>query len=237
MVRAFTLLDLVYPRTCAGCGAAVGPGLRYLCWECMAATPWIRDPFCALCGDPVDGRVGHEYTCAWCVERRPRFDGARSAVRYRGPLREALHVFKYQLGTHLAPDLVTMLSACVRTHFARVPFDAVTFVPLHPRKERERTYNQARILARGVARALDLPLLAGCLRRARDTVAQADLTASERRRNVRLAFEAGERAWLEGRTLLLVDDVMTTGATVDECARALKKGGAAGVYVATVARG
>ena len=152
-------------------------------------------------------------------------------------MRTALHAFKYDQATALSADLVTLLQACVSTHFADVAFDAVTFVPLYPTRERDRTYNQARLLAEGVAERLDVPLLARGLRRVRPTPSQTNLNAAARRANVKGAFEALEPQWLEGRCVLLLDDVMTTGATLNECAGVLKRAGAAAVYVATVGRG
>jgi len=132
---------------------------------------------------------------------------------------------------------VSLLHACVNTYYAAVQFDAVTFVPLHARRERERTYNQAQLLAKGLAACMKIQLLSNALRRVGFTRTQTDLNARQRRANVRGAFRALQPDWLEGRTILLVDDVMTTGATVGECARVLKEGEAAAVYVVTVARG
>ena len=138
---------------------------------------------------------------------------------------------------HLSVDLGMFLVACVRTHYSVGDIDAVLFVPLYRRRERERTYNQAGLLAAEVAAALDRPLLSRCLFRRRATRSQTELAANQRRQNVRGAFETANESWIEGRRLLLVDDVMTTGATVDECALVLKQAGAAGVRVATLARG
>ena len=234
---AATVLDLIYPRSCACCGKPMGTEAMNICWDCRAGFDFIAEPFCKLCGDPVDGMVEHEFLCSSCQDRRPHFVAARSAVRYRGDLRHALWAFKYGGATFLDQDFGVLLAACVRTHYPAVSFDAVVFVPLYPKRERERTYNQSRLLAAGVAGALGSPFLGGSLRRVRATRTQTDLTADQRRANVRGAFRACNEDWLDGRTMLLVDDVMTTGATVNECAGALKKAGAAGVYVVTVARG
>jgi len=232
-----TFLDLVYPRSCAGCGAPVSRNSTHICWDCLASFDIITSPFCSICGDPADGVIEHDYTCSWCKRHRPYFDLARSAVLYRGAVRNALHSFKYEYITCLSRDFISLLSACIDVYYPKICFDAVTFIPLYPRKERKRTYNQARLLANGLARILELPLLSNCLHRVRSTVSQTDLTASARRANVSGAFAAVEKGWLEGRRLLLVDDVMTTGSTVNECAKVLKQAGAAGVYVVTVARG
>lgn len=210
----------------------------HLCWECLAALSIVTEPFCAQCGDPVDGVTGVAYRCSWCRRHEPRFALARSAVRYRGPIRAALHAFKYNRDVCLADDLGRLLAACVQAHFSAVRFDGVTGVPLYARRERVRTYNQSSLLAQAAGRRLGIPPLpARTVRRVRDTPTQTGLTAAQRRANVRHAFVVPDATWLEGRTVLLVDDVMTTGATVSECARVLRESGAAGVYVVTVARG
>jgi len=229
--------DWFYPRACAGCGDGSPTAGRYLCWDCLARVDFIRPPYCELCGDPVPGRIGHAYTCAWCSARRIHFRQARSAARYDGPLAQMIRDFKYHGHLWLARDLAGLLEAVVRTHFEEALFDVVTAVPLHPLKERMRGYNQSAMLAEVLARKLDLPFYARLMFRRRPTPTQTHLTAEQRIANVRDAFGTRWCRWLEGRRVLLVDDVMTTGATVNECARALIAGGAATVDVVTVARG
>lgn len=233
---ARALLDLVYPRACAGCGGVPEAG-GHLCWDCRAAMPVIQPPFCSHCGDPVDGRVDRGYVCSWCCSERPAYTRARSALRYRGPVRELLQALKYHRAAHLRADLAGYLAACVSTHFPREVFDAVTAVPLHARRERERSYNQSALLAGALASRLRVPYDWCCLRRDVATPTQTALTAAQRRTNVSRAFSAPDAEWVRGRRLLLVDDVMTTGATVGECARVLRAAGAASVHVVTVARG
>ncbi|NQT93641.1 MAG: ComF family protein [Lentisphaerae bacterium] len=230
-------LDLVYPRICAGCGTGVEGAQTHMCWTCRSDLPVISFPYCSTCGDPVDGEVTHEYQCSWCLRGHPQFDLARSAVRYRGSVRRMLQAFKYEKVTGLEQDFVPLLAGSVGVHYGEVFLDAVLAVPLHPVRERDRTYNQAGLLARGLARTLGLPAASHCLRRVLRTRTQTNLTARERRENVARAFHARNEDWIEGRRLLLVDDVMTTGATVNACAGVLKEAGAAGVYVLTVARG
>ena len=231
------LANLLYPRACLACRGAAGGEGGFLCWDCRAGFDYIVWEYCALCGDPIEGVAGHEFRCSACQDRRPAFDLARSSVRHRGTFRNALWAFKYENAICLAADFAQLLEGCVRAHYGRVALDAVTCVPLHSRKERERTYNQSALLGRETARRLGLPFFGGCLVRTRDTSTQTRLSAAARRRNVHGAFAVRAAEWIEGRTLLLVDDVMTTGATVDECARALKRADAAGVYVATLGRG
>ncbi|MFH0954425.1 MAG: ComF family protein [Verrucomicrobiota bacterium] len=231
------LLDLVYPRTCAGCGGPVDPESLHVCWDCLSRVTYVQPPYCSRCGDPVDGRVDDAFVCYHCAESEPFFERARSAARYRGVLQDLLREFKYREGLWLRHELARLLEACVTAHYEPDGIDAVAFVPLYPARRRERGFNQAELLAGSLARRLRKPLLGRCLVRVRPTGSQTNLTAPQRASNVRGAFETRRRRRLEGRNVLLVDDVMTTGATVNECARALKEGGAARVYVVTVARG
>lgn len=231
------IMDVVFPRACSGCGAAVGGEALYLCWNCLAALPIIRPPFCRICGDPIDGVADGDFACPACIRRPPHFDLARSAARYRGGSRDILQDFKYHGAVWLARDLNALLLACFRTHFSELAIDAIGWVPLYPARERERSYNQSRLLAWELAASLRLPELPPVLRRVRPTPTQTHLTVSERTANVRGAFAIKNPSAVSGVRLLLIDDVMTTGATVNECARVLKAAGADKVHVLTVARG
>ena len=158
-------------------------------------------------------------------------------MRFEGVVTSLIHDFKYHHALWLEEELTDLLQACVGAHYGGLAFDAVCAVPLHPVRRRERGFNQAALLAARLARRLRLPWRRGGLVRARDTGTQTHLTARERLSNVKGAFEAGgDRRW-GGKRLLLVDDVMTTGATVSACAEALKRAGAASVHVVTLARG
>jgi ComF family protein len=232
-----TALDLIFPRHCAGCGGPAADGQEgYVCGDCQAAVQPVTEPFCARCGDPIDGEAAKSFTCSLCVRSEPAYDLARSAVRYRGPVRALLHQFKYSEGTYLAADLGRLLAACVEAHYDPGLVDLVAFVPLFHRRERERSYNQSRLLAAELGKRFDRPVLRG-MRRVRDTGTQTRLHMAGRIENVKGAFVVTEPSWVRGKTILLVDDVMTTGATVGEAASALKRAGAWRVLVATVARG
>ncbi len=229
-------LDILYPRVCTVCGGAAEGG-HYICWDCLAGLPFIRDPYCSLCGDPLEGSVEHDFVCSWCMRNRPAFDMARSAVRYRGAVGHLLQRYKYHHATYLSYDLCLLLAGCVRAHLLKDGIDAIAYVPLHPRKARSRSYNQSRLLAEHLSHHLHIPVERNTLRRVRWTSTQTRLHAEARRMNVMGAFQCCIPDWVEGRRWLLIDDVMTTGATVDACARVLKENGARRVVVATVARG
>jgi ComF family protein len=185
----------------------------------------------------VAGDVQHDYTCYACSRKTPQFDFARSAVRYEGGVGEALRALKYDSALWVVDDLVSLLDACVRAEYDGVGFDCVVPVPLFPSRRRFRGFNQSALLAKALARRMGIPYQGKCVRRIRPTTTQTGLTASQRAANVSRAFRSGFFVRQEGRKILLVDDVMTTGATVDACAAALKEGGAASVHVVTVARG
>ena len=183
------------------------------------------------------GDIQHDYTCFACARETPAFEQARSAVRYEGAVGSALRSLKYSHSLWVIQDLVDLLFACVQAEYSGIEFNQVTSVPLHPSRRRERGFNQSALLGRALASRLCIPFREGLLRRVHPTVSQTGLTAPQRTANVCGAFRIGLFARPEGRRILLVDDVMTTGATVNACASVLKKGGAAAVYAVTVARG
>lgn len=231
------LLDLIYPRVCAACGCIVSRGRHYICWDCFTDFSVISNPYCNICGDPAEGMIENEYTCSWCVNHAPCFDLARSAVRFRGYVKDLLHDYKYSGDIHLTVDLTELICSSVSMHYNRELFDAVVAVPLHAHKERNRTYNQSALLARKVGKSMGIRYVADCLQRLRFGSSQTGCNARQRKLNVKGAFSPSWPDWIKGRTLLLVDDVMTTGATVNEVSRELKLAGAARVCVVTVARG
>jgi len=231
------MLGWLYPRNCSACGVSAPEPLSHFCWECLSASLKIEPPFCARCGDPVSGMIEHDYICFFCKKTEPAFLRARSAFRYEGAVAEALRALKYRGALHVVPDLAELLAACVRAEYFEAAFDVVAAVPLHPARLRARGSNQSALLARALARRLGIPYAARLTRRTRPTPTQTGLTAPERADNVRNAFKTGSARRLKGKHVLLVDDVMTTGATVNACAHALKRGGAVSVSAVTVARG
>jgi ComF family protein len=243
-VRAWldAALDLVFPALCPVCDAPLGPGRRDpLCGACWTAVRRLEPPLCARCGRPLAPDVpeampdggARPTTCATCAVDPPPFHWARAAAEYAGPLREALHALKYRGKVALARPLsALLLEQCAPARPVRL--DAVVPVPLARDRERERGFNQAALLAERVARAWGAPCRPGWLVRRRATAPQSELTAEARRANVRAAFRAS--AAVGGRHVVLVDDVLTTGATAAECARALLAERAASVGVVSVAR-
>ncbi len=221
------------------CQTRLGPDRRDpLCGGCWAQIARLQPPYCVVCGVPAAseasvGIPGASAPCLACQGDLPPFDYARAAAPYQDPLRSAVHAFKFHGKRALARPLADLVvEQCARSLPAAA--DALVPVPLAPVRERERGFNQAALLAERVGQALARPVRPRWLGRTRPTRPQSELAADERRRNVRGAFRAAPA--VAGRHVLVIDDVLTTGATAAECARALRAAGARIVGVLTVAR-
>jgi ComF family protein len=230
------LLALVYPPHCAQCGADTAAGV-HLCADCAAEARKIEAPFCARCSEPFSGAITGTFTCANCADRPLYFDAAVTRYLSRGVVREFIHRFKYDGHFYLRHPLADWMAAALEDDRLRTPaVDAFVPVPLHSARFREREFNQAEVLARLLTRRTGIPLLPA-LQRTRYTTTQTRLDRHERMENLRNAFRVRQTRDVINRHLVLVDDVFTTGSTVDECARVLRDAGAASVRVITVARG
>jgi ComF family protein len=230
------LASLFYPAHCVNCEVPLDEH-GYLCTACGDSAWRIKPPFCAVCSQPFEGAIGGQFSCVNCSERRFHFDCAVSAYRSRGVVRELIHRFKYNQELYLRHPLAEWLAGSLDDpRIASRPFDFFVPVPLHPVRLREREFNQSRVLAEMLSAKTGAPVL-DCLRRVRQTRTQTRFDRAERMENLLNAFEARMLPAVQDQRLLLVDDVLTTGSTVAECARVLIEAGAASVRVITVARG
>jgi ComF family protein len=218
-------LDLLFPPRCVGCRQAGA----WLCVECMRHIPRVEPPFCVRCGDAV----ADSELCARCQISPLQINRIRSVAYFEGVLCRAMHWFKYRSRTVLAEPLGELMAAYWMEH--AMPIDVVVPVPLHASRLRERGYNQAALLAREMARRAGLVVDEQALVRQRATAPQVKLDVDQRRENVRAAFRCSSNG-LAGKRVLLIDDVCTTGATLEACAIALVEGGARGVQALTLAR-
>jgi ComF family protein len=233
--------NLVYPALCQICRAARAEFSEgYVCrdcWEKPGNVEFILPPFCRKCGLPFEGEITVEFTCPNCTELDLSFVCARSAVKAKGAVLEAIHRYKYAKELWFEEFLSELLLKASTPFFAQEKYDMIVPVPLHPKKEREREFNQAERLARRLASAVDLPVVPGVLQRDLYTVTQTLLNRKDRARNVAGAFRLKKDVNLTGKSVVLVDDVFTTGATTNACAKTLLSAGADRVVVWTVARG
>jgi ComF family protein len=236
-------IDLIYPPRCSICEKFLWKNRArkdqqelLFCNPCFDGFSEITSPLCPTCGRPFASEVDEDHLCENCLRKRPYYDAMRAPYLFEGGIMEAIHQFKYAGKSHLAKSLGPLLSSFAKKWLGKLDGYLIMPVPLHPRRLRERAFNQSLLLARYVAAlpALELDFLS--LKRIRYTQPQTGLKTDERRKNVLWAFEIADRKVVKGRTVLLVDDVATTGNTLNECARTLKRAGAREVFCLTLAR-
>jgi ComF family protein len=230
------VLDLVFPPLCIGCRAPVGePGA--FCATCWQAIAFLEGPMCDCCGVPFEFDTGGATQCAGCLARPPAYDKARAVMRYDEHSRGPILALKHGDRLDLTPGFTRWLDRGGRALLDET--DVILPVPLHAARLWTRRYNQAAELARALARLCGKSVELLALTRARATPSQGAMrSAKARRRNMLGAFRVSPRhkSAIAGRNVLLIDDVLTTGATVDACARALKRAGAGKVFVLALAR-
>ena len=219
-------LDLLFPRWCVGCGREGG----FICPVCLKSLPRVIPPLCPRCGLPQSSANLSPSCLGWSAE----IDGIRAPFRFEGVIRQAIHELKYRNLRALAGLLARLLNDYLLEN--PLPAQVLVPVPLHPKRLRERGYNQSYLLAKELGKLARLPVVDDCLVRERHSLPQARTSSvGERRGNVADAFACRHRR-LENKQVLLIDDVSTSGATLDACARALKRAGAASVWGLTLAR-
>ena len=238
---AGALASIVFPAPCGVCGEILDNASRIpICRSCLALlTPW-NAPMCPRCGRPFVSSVAVEGLapplCHGCRRGLYDFDFARSYGAYGTAMARAIVLLKYNQVTPLADWFAGRLLPLAREHASQFAADVVVPVPLHPARQRERGYNQAELIARSLAKRLGLPCRPFLLVRTRPRPEKLRLTLGERWRSVRNAFDIRKGAQVDKLRVLLLDDVMTTGATLDACSRALRQAGASYVAAMTVAR-
>ena len=235
-------LDFLYPPLCEICGVGLKHG-RALCEPCAVDLPRLAAPFCKSCGEAFEGEINGEFACPNCAKLKFSFEFARPAMVRDPRTLDLIHRLKYGREIHLAAELGrlgqeafsdTRLEPALIEKWPLVP------VPLYYKRQQVRHFNQAHELARAIAIGTELPLL-DALQRIRSTETQTLLSRKQRLENLRGAFSLTRRArkWIENNSsgAILIDDVLTTGSTVDECAKVLRQGGFKRVFVLTIMRG
>ena len=228
--------DILFPERCLACGTGlkVRQGISY-CPSCFKDVRLIQEPFCTVCGRPFDKSAGKGHLCSDCLKNRWHFTRARAAVYYQEPIAGAVKVFKYSGKMY---GLETF-AALAHQYYLQCPLpepDLILPVPLHPKRLRRRGFNQALVLGRKLFPESKKRIDPYILERHQWTSVQTGLNGLERRRNVKNAFRIKNPEKIKNKKILLVDDVFTTGATVNECSRILLKNKAADVEIFTFAR-
>ncbi|MCC6157564.1 MAG: ComF family protein [Deltaproteobacteria bacterium] len=235
LTAARRVFDTIFPPVCVLCGGlAAGPDTG-VCARCDAALPRILPPYCRVCGAPFESGLASR-ACLDCMSDPPPYALARAPLRYEGEARRSILAFKFRLGVHRARGFADLLASVVSMGVTWSDFDIAAPVPLHPRRLRERGYNPPLLIARRLLRQTPVALRPELMQRVRDTPPQRGLSRAGRRDNVRSAFAVRDGETVAGLRVLLIDDVLTTGATAAECARVLMRAGAARVGVVTLAR-
>jgi ComF family protein len=234
------VLNLIYPESCLICSAPVARqqdcGVCDSCWAKALKLEIVR-PWCPSCGIPFQTfDPGPEHLCSECSRETPPFSGARSFGYYRAELSRLVQGLKFEGRKNLSGLLSPLMAQAFVNSWDHRQIDQIVPVPLHPKRRRERGFNQAAVLARGLARLIGLPCCEQALRRVSATLPQVGLTDAERVKNVRGAFHCGKPDLVAAKRILLIDDVMTTGATVRSACEGLLEGGALRVSVLTLAR-
>lgn len=219
-------MDWIFPPVCAGCGIQG----EVWCAECQKSIQKLNDNLCDRCGYP--GKFAKD-ECPGCNKHDPQYTKIRSCGVYKGPLKEAIHSMKYQSNLALGYFLSGLLEEKLRDE--NWDIDIVVPVPLSKVRQGERGYNQAALLAHPLAKRMDIQYDSNSLTRQKSTESQVHLSAEERSRNMADAFSIKPNAW-NGKRVLIIDDVITTGSTINECARTIKEGGAVDVYGLSIAR-
>ncbi len=228
---------LFFPSFCRLCSRPLGrPGEKIVCRDCLARLAPRRGPVCLCCGRFFEG-AGEDHLCARCLDRPPTFTVHRSCGRYDGVLKDLILLFKYRKYSVLGRALAIYAGESLGADDALWQgADFLVPVPLHGKRKRERGFNQSEILTRELARIKGMSVLGGCLVKTRNIPPQTTLESAGREENVRGAYEVKRGSKIEGKTLVLVDDVFTTGSTLRECGLVLRKAGAGDIRALTLAQ-
>lgn len=228
------IAEIVFPSTfkCVFCSKELNAKIpTCTCEECEKKLPYITGKTCKKCGDVINSMSDY---CIICKDTKRYFDIAYAPFVYKNQISAAIKKFKFENAKYLFKPMSTYLAKCYFEN--AITADIIAFVPMTEEKQKERGYNQAGELAKNLAKYIGLPYDENTLQKVKNTPRQVDLVFEERSKNVKDAFWVTDRKTFKDKVILLIDDVMTTGATCDECAKALKKGGAKKIIVLTLAR-
>lgn len=226
--------DILFPRRCPVCDEIVLPRGGLICPECVKSLSFVKGPVCKKCGKEVfSDRL--EY-CFDCTKHTRSFESGRALINYNDAAKDSMVKIKYKNKREYIDFYTEAICRRYEKQITRMRADVLVPVPVHPSRMKTRGYNQAELLARGIGRSLGIPVRSDLLRRSRKTAPQKELNPAERLKNLEQAFEAeGNFAGIE--TVILIDDIYTTGSTIEACTRALKRAGVKTVYFLTICIG
>ncbi len=231
------IADVIYPPACLGCSEILRPEKeKYFCVNCREKIKYLNESICPLCGIAFLDSPAGNHLCGNCLEQRPFFSIARAVAAYEKVILEAIHKFKYGRDLSIGSILASFMADFQFPDFDYRNYSLIIPVPLHIKKLRQRGFNQSVILARALKKKWQIPLNYFLLKRSKFTLTQTGLHKKEREKNIKGAFEVTSAKDVKDKNIILVDDVYTTGATLNECAKTLRKAGAKDVAVLTLAR-
>ncbi len=227
-------LTFVYPAQCRVCDKSLGlETVPYMCDACWHDIQFVEPPWCEICGTPD---IENENTCEACASNPPRYGKLRTIALYEAALQQAIHLFKFEKRRRLAKPLTQLILAHIPNDCSIGDYDFILPIPIHKKRLRERGFNQATLLAKGIAKATGVPIATDVLFRHRYTAPQSSLDREARQTNIVDAFQLRAEESIRGKHLLLIDDVFTTGATIREAVKALWHADPAEIDVLTLAR-
>ncbi|MBZ4647253.1 MAG: hypothetical protein PWR27_2089 [Petroclostridium sp.] len=231
------ILDLIFPPKCIFCNTILSPGVELeICMECYDKIPFIQGKVCNTCSQPIDTPYGPEQ-CMDCRDAHHYFKQNISPCEYKGIIREAIVKFKFFGKKHYAKTLGQLMLKKIKQMTNLPTFDIIIYTPLHEKRLSERGFNQAKLLAEIISQELGCRLGENILLKVKETLPQSKLTRQQRQENIKNVFQISDKNIVQGMKVLLVDDVYTTGMTVNECSKLLKKAGAKEIFVVTAAIG
>lgn len=230
-----TVFQFFLPPQCPCCERFSEEGKQGFCSNCLSQIRWIEPPFCSICGIPFISREVETHPCGACVTHRKYFTIARALGAFEGSLQEAIHRWKYEGKTYLTPFFADWMAEGLNRHWEPGSLDLLIPVPLHTRRLRERGFNQSLLLVRELSCRTGIPYRKSILQKKKSTIPQVNLSGVEREKELRGTFHVIGKEELSGLSVLLIDDVYTTGATVNECSKVLLREGAKRVDVLTLA--
>ena len=231
------ITDVIFPPRCLGCAEILPQrSSQAFCPACKEKIRFITGSLCPICGIAFFDSPASDHLCGNCLESKPYFCLARAVASYETLILDAIHQFKYGRNISAGAALASFMAEFCFPDFDFTDYSLIIPVPLHIRRLRERGFNQSLILAKSIEKKYQIPVNFSLLKRRKFTLTQTGLNKKERKNNIKGAFAVTDNAKTEGKNIILIDDVYTTGATINQCAKTLIKAGASKVAVLTLAR-